>query len=861
MENMSQRFLDDPDFIRECRGFIFRKHVVPLWVLTLVFSCCVLISASVYSIFPEQPFMLLGTVMALFSGLFFAAYYLDSKYKNLINAVEFQNALFAGAARLATEFCLIVRHDGKISYIDPEYDRSVFRLRQNKMRNLKTLLDAGEVSDESREKILAAIAAGTSEKVPFKLPKTDRGAKPLTLTLDQIEVPSNEVDSGRLMLSVTALSRPSGHSLLRVQQEEFKKEYEEYLDDFNIGFYTIKNSGEFTYVSDAFENLLGYTPGQIIGENINIMDLIFDHDVARNLCGTKHDWQEVVVFRSRANTTVYAFINQALLKNSTGKVSGRHAVIMPLARSLVIDEEHGNNKLQNSPDLIKYSPIATALLDKKGNITDYNNSFRDATHINAQHKTNIFGLFAPDKRESARAFFEEVLSGRNDGTKPIDVSIIISQQENKAASLYLKRVTDTYGQLQGIIAHMIDTTELKNLEMRFVHSQKMQAVGQLAGGIAHDFNNLLTAMMGFCDLLLMRHPAGDQSFADIMQVKQNANRAANLVKQLLAFSRKQTLQPEIINITDSLADLSNLIGRLIGENIELKMVHGRELKYIKVDQVQLEQVIINLAVNARDAMPDGGVLSITTSNVLIDEHQTITKGLIPPADDEIIENGEYVLIEVADTGHGMTREIISKIFEPFFSTKAIGSGTGLGLSTVYGIVKQTGGYIYISSKVGKGTKFCIFLKAYDTKGAKQPEHAKLKEAEKEDSADITGIGNILLVEDETPVRIFSHNALTNKGFTVTDADCAETAMNIMKNKGKEIDLIITDVVMPGMSGPDMIKHITVQYPDIKVIFISGYGEDAFIETYGSERTFNFLSKPYSLKQLVMKVKEVLEAKR
>lgn len=855
---MSKRFLDDASVVSESRNFIYRKHVIPLWVLLLIFSFCISTVLSLYTIFPEQQYIALMGAIFLFTVLFMASFVLDFRYKNLINAVEFQNALFSGAARIATEFCLIVRNDGKIVYVDPEYNRKVFRVTNTKMRNLKILLDAGSVSEIEREKLFAALSVGKSERIPFKLPRADSSLKPRNLTLDPIRVPSEAESIGTLTLSVSPLDRPSGYSLLRVRQEEYKKEYEEYLENFQIGFYSTTNSGEFSYISDSFEQTLGYAPGKIVADKINISDLIFDHEIARDFRLTRKEKQEVTVLRSRSNMPVYAFINQTLIRSSNGRVVGRQGIVTPLLRAAVIDKDYVVNKLSKSPDLIKYSPIATALLDNKGLITDLNRSFRDLANIVSPNKMNIFNLVNPDNQENVKYFFHEVLSGKNDGLKPIDILLMVPNQENKAASLYLNRVTDAYGQLQGIIAHMIDTTELKNLEMRFVHSQKMQAVGQLAGGIAHDFNNLLTAMMGFCDLLLMRHPAGDASFSDIMQVKQNANRAANLVKQLLAFSRKQTLQPEIINITDSLADLSNLIGRLIGENIELKMIHGRDLKYIKVDQVQLEQVIINLAVNARDAMPDGGVLTITTNNIVIDEDHPINKNLIPPASDEAIEKGEYVLIEVSDTGHGMSREIISKIFEPFFTTKALGSGTGLGLSTVYGIVKQTGGYIYIASKLGKGTKFSIFLKAYNRTEEKNKNTARLKDdVEKQDIADLSGTGNILLVEDETAVRIFSHNALTNKGFTVLDADCAERALEIVKENGKEIDVIITDVVMPGMSGPDMIRQISSEYPGIKVIFISGYGEDAFIETYGNDRTFNFLSKPYSLKQLITKVKEVL----
>lgn len=859
---MSVRLIDSPEFIKASRDFVIRKHLMPSWVLTLTLCSCLLMLALVSVFFGSSPDKITFSFAGILLVLFFISHYVDSRYKNLLNAIEFQNALFAGAARLATEFCLIVRHDGKIVYIDPEYDHKVFRLRNNNMRSIKTLLDAGEVPAESQEKLLAALNSGVTEKIPFKLPKTNRAARPLTLTLDPIDIPNTPIDTGNFTLSVRPLTRPSGYSLMRVQQEEFKKEYEEYLEDFIVGFYTIKNSGEFSYINSNLEQTLGYEKGDLISEKISISDLVFDQDIAKHLRSAKKDWQEIIVMRSRNNTPIYCFINQSPLRSANGKIVGKHGIIMPLNKDTIVEGEHASNsKTPKSPDLIKYSPIATALLDNKGNITDFNRSFRDFTEIPGKNKVNLLDLITKDAQDTVKSFFDDVITGKIDGNKPSEISIVSQEQENKAASLYLNRVTDAYGQLQGIIAHMIDTTELKNLEMRFVHSQKMQAVGQLAGGIAHDFNNLLTAMMGFCDLLLMRHPAGDQSFADIMQIKQNANRAANLVKQLLAFSRKQTLQPQIINITDSLADLSNLIGRLIGENIELRMVHGRDLKFIKVDQVQLEQVIINLAVNARDAMPEGGTLTIKTSNIVIDNKFSLPKNMIPPAEDEIIEQGEYVLIEVSDTGYGMNREIIGKIFEPFFSTKAIGSGTGLGLSTVYGIVKQTGGYIYISSKVSKGTKFSIFLKAYDTDGSTKPSQSEERDdLVKTDASDLIGSGNILLVEDETPVRIFSHNALINRGFSVLDADCAETALDIIKEKGNEIDVIITDVIMPGMSGPDMIKQISANFPNIKVIFISGYGEDAFVETYGSERSFNFLSKPYSLKQLVVKVKEVLEDK-
>jgi two-component system cell cycle sensor histidine kinase/response regulator CckA len=377
----------------------------------------------------------------------------------------------------------------------------------------------------------------------------------------------------------------------------------------------------------------------------------------------------------------------------------------------------------------------------------------------------------------------------------------------------------------------------------------MQAVGQLAGGVAHDFNNLLTAMIGFCDLLLLRFRPGDQSFADIMQIKQNANRAANLVRQLLAFSRQQTLQPRVIDIGEVLSELSHLLNRLLGENVELKMVQGRNLGTVRVDQGQLEQVIINLAVNARDAMPGGGTLTLKTSNV--ERTEPIYRDL------EVMPPGAYVLIEVSDDGTGIPREIIGRIFEPFFSTKEVGSGTGLGLSTVYGIVKQTGGFIFVESEVGIGTKFSLYLPHHQRRDGEAGPVTHFDALEVMAPRDLTGAGTILLVEDEDPVRLFSARALRNKGYTVLEAKSGEAALQIIDEGTESIDLIITDVVMPRMDGPTLIKQVRETHPDVKVIFISGYTEDTFRKRIGDESDIQFLAKPFSLKQLAFKVKEIM----
>ena len=386
------------------------------------------------------------------------------------------------------------------------------------------------------------------------------------------------------------------------------------------------------------------------------------------------------------------------------------------------------------------------------------------------------------------------------------------------------------------------------LEAQLAQTLRLQAVGQLAGGIAHDFNNLLTAMIGFCDLLLLRHRPGDQSFADVMQIRQNANRAASLVRQLLAYSRQQTLQPHVISLAEVLGELAHLLRRLIGANIALKLDHGRDLHPVLVDQGQLEQVVINLAVNARDAMPEGGTLTIRTQNVTLAEAIPSAGETVPP--------GDYVRIDVVDTGTGIPPEIVDRIFEPFFSTKPIGQGTGLGLSTVYGIVRQSGGYIVLDTKPGHGTTFMIYLPRYAAGAA-----AAARREGEEEARDLTGAGTILLVEDEDAVRLFGARALRNKGYKVIEARSGEAALDILAQDGETIDLLITDVVMPEMDGPALVDKVKAERPDIRVLFISGYAEMGFRQQAKESGALQFLAKPFSLKQLAGKVKDMLEEAR
>lgn len=529
----------------------------------------------------------------------------------------------------------------------------------------------------------------------------------------------------------------------------------------------------------------------------------------------------------------------------------------PLIFALVLNRTTGDKAEETARDaemrfarFFNNAPVGIATVDGEGRIDNANRAFVAYAGADVTRGARLVDLLMEEDRA---AVLEAVDSARKGGAAGVPVDVRLARNPDRVGQLYAARVD--MGPEASVVVYLIDATEQKSLEMQFAQSQKMQAVGQLAGGVAHDFNNLLTAIIGFCDLLLVRHQAGDPSFADVVQIKQNANRAANLTRQLLAFSRRQTLRPKVLSLTDALAELQNLLARLLTEKVELKIVHGRDLGLVKVDQNQLEQVIINLAVNARDAMPDGGRLTIRTANVSEADSRALDHPLMPHA--------EYVLIEVSDTGTGIPKENLGKIFEPFYTTKDPSKGTGLGLSTVYGIIKQTGGFIFPYSTVGKGTSFRIYLPRYietPAEKAAEAEAAAAAAAAPAETADLTGKGTILLVEDEDAVRTFAARALATRGYEVLQAESGEVALDVVKEHDGRIDLIVSDVVMPNMDGPTMARELKTILPGVPIIFVSGYAEDAFAKNLDPDQEFHFLPKPFSLKQLAAAVKDVMGKK-
>ncbi|WP_223163029.1 hybrid sensor histidine kinase/response regulator [Roseivivax sediminis] len=399
-----------------------------------------------------------------------------------------------------------------------------------------------------------------------------------------------------------------------------------------------------------------------------------------------------------------------------------------------------------------------------------------------------------------------------------------------------------------LIAVMTDATELKTLEAQFVQSQKMQAIGQLAGGIAHDFNNLLTAISGHCDLLLLRHTRGDQDYDDLVQINQNANRAAALVGQLLAFSRKQPMKAELLDLRETLSDLTHLLNRLVGAQITLELRHEPALPAIRGDRRQLEQVMMNLVVNARDAMPEGGRILVET------ERLTLSAPL--RRDRAMVEPGDYVVVKVTDTGTGIPPDQVRKVFEPFYTTKRSGEGTGLGLSTVYGIIKQTGGFIFLDSEVGKGTTFKLIFPAQSATARRDAAPAAIPARKIRDAADAAE-GVVLIVEDEAPVRAFAARGLRLKGLTVIEADSGEAALDILSDPGLSVDLIVSDMIMPGLDGPTWVRQAREDRPETGVIFVSGYAADSLGDSAGDVGNATFLQKPFSLNQLAQAVHDRL----
>jgi two-component system cell cycle sensor histidine kinase/response regulator CckA len=730
----------------------------------------------------------------------------------------------------------------KVIFANEAYRRFFANAQVPLPQTLKDLVEPDSPSAELLRQIPKAVADGGRGRAELQVRYREG-------ELDWFDISAQRIRSGQdyVLWSCDIVTTQ------RQIEEYIRSDHEKFADLIEhapIGFYSVDEAGEFLFVNSTLAGWLGLEPEPGGHYRQRLHDILADRiaygapPFSPFADPTLRSGE--VTLQGPNGRAFQAFIRFETVVMQAGGDSDRpqlrtRSAVHDLTRERALEKAVRASE-QYFKRFFEEAPTGIALIDSSGRIEQANEALMQLLSNADWRQKSLMELVHPDDRAAYDRHFGEVI--RHGKAPPLTVRV--AGERPRFVTIFASRREDSAGS-PGCIAHFVDSTEARRLQEQFAQSQKMQAVGLLAGGIAHDFNNLLTAMIGFCDLLLLRHRAGDQSFADIMQIKQNANRAANLVRQLLAFSRQQTLQPRVIDVTDVLGELSHLLRRLIGENIELSMIHGRSLKPVRADAGQLEQVIINLAVNARDAMPNGGKLTIRTENVHTVE--PMQRGA------DVMPIGSYVMVEMSDTGTGIPKDIVDRIFEPFFSTKEVGSGTGLGLSTVYGIVRQTDGFIFVDSDPGRGATFRIYLPEH----AAQPGEAAARAAGAEDDKrDLTGIGTVLLVEDEDAVRLFGARALRNKGYKVLEARSGEAALEIVSEHMDEIDLVISDVVMPRMDGPTLVKELRTRRPDIRVIFISGYAEDAFRRRVDAGEEAHFLMKPFTLKQLATKVKEVLE---
>jgi len=742
--------------------------------------------------------------------------------------------------------------DGKISYVNAQYGELAGGMADGVPVGVPRLFAGQPEASEAVYRLSRAARDGRPATEDIRLigglgGSLGGGSKPVWYRVAVRALPEVEGNDKPLVLwSVEDITRDrerQDNAFLELQRAI------DYLDHAPAGFFSADQQGRVQYLNSTLADWLGYDLAEFEAGTVRLGDIVRG-DGASLLMRGRADGEirtEIIdIDLVKANGTS---IPVRLLHRAARLADGE----LGETRTLVLDRRGGvesEEALRASE--IRFSrffnetPFAIATLDQDGRIIRTNAPFGRIFGWSGTSRpldrVAMTELLTDASRERFASAFEAALQNKSE-IEPVDAQL--TRDGDHAVRLYISGSEEGGESPERANVYALDMTEQRKLEAQFAQGQKMQAVGQLAGGVAHDFNNVLTAIIGFSDLLLLKHKPGDPSFQDLMSIKQSANRAAGLTRQLLAFSRRQTLRPQVLEIPTHIDDLTVLLKRLIGEQIVLKVDHGSQIWPVKADLVQLEQVVVNLVVNARDAMPNGGSITLRTRNVDAAEAAQFSYTGMPPAD--------YVLLEVEDTGTGMPAEIMEKIFEPFFSTKELGKGTGLGLSTVYGIIKQTGGFISPESEVGRGTVFRIFLPRHVPAEGEVTSKAAAATVVK----DLTGHERILLVEDEDNVRAFSARALRATGYEVFEADSGEEALYVLEDIGGQIDLMVSDVVMPEMDGPALLLKVREKLPNLKVIFVSGYAEESVRQDIADDRSVEFLAKPYSLDQINSKVKEVL----
>lgn len=530
-------------------------------------------------------------------------------------------------------------------------------------------------------------------------------------------------------------------------------------------------------------------------------------------------------------TVIIVGVIIAVLMASLQRTNRRAEMLLSAA---VASEARYSDLIENAHDVI-YT------MDLEGNYTSVNRAVERVTGYSTDETLgmNMIDVVAPEDHAKAQEMFTEKLLGADSSAYEVEIIAKDGRRVALEVRTRLNLVDGVAVSIQGIAR---DISERKRLEAQFRQSQKMEAIGQLAGGIAHDFNNLLTVITGHCELSLLNSGSDERLRRHQTQILKAAQRAAGLTRQLLAFSRKQLLQPVVLNLNSVVSEVESMLRRLIGEHIDLRVVLGVDLRSILADRTQMEQLLINLSVNARDAMPNGGRLLIETAEVNLD--------LAAAQKHPGMKPGRQVMLKVSDEGIGMDDATMAHIFEPFFTTKEPGKGTGLGLSTVYGIVKQTGGFILAESELGKGAQFSVYFPCVDEEA--------VSVVEEKAGVNLDGTETILLVEDEESVRTLTGEILRKLGYRILEVPHGKAALSVATKVGIAVDLIVTDVVLPGLSGPEIVEGLDVHCPNAKVLFMSGYIGDEVTRRGVLHEEVNFLQKPFTHDSLARKVRRVLD---
>ncbi len=785
------------------------------------------------------------------------------------SATQTGSPLIKGVLDGAFDGVVVTDRDGRVIYANAAYLDLIDAADLNDMRPVERVFIGDADASEAIYRLLKAAREGKRLQEEVRIAATKN--RPVRWLRFKIRPLGDGKHDGRLTVwSLTDVTRE------RERQENVFQELQhaiDYLDHAPAGFFSVDAKGDIVYLNATLANWLDQDLAQVGSGGLKLDDLVAGDGAAllTTLRGAPGEVKTEVVdldLKTRSGRTLPVRIFHKLAFGADAAPGASRTLVLNRARDDGTDPQRAAEI--RFMRFFHHTPMAIATIDKQGGVVRTNplfaRLFQDARRGEDKDRS-IRAIVVERDRTALEDAIAQAALGKGD-IAPVDATL--AGEAERFGRFYVTAVEEEERDQEAAIIYALETTAQRELENKVTQQQKMDLVGQLAGGIAHDFNNVLSAIMMATDFLLNAHKPTDPSFQDIMQIKQNANRAASLVRHLLAFSRKQTLRPQVLDLGEVLSDLTMLLRRLIGEKVTLEVVHGRDLWPVKVDISQLEQVIVNLAVNARDAMPGGGRLLLRTANVTAKESETFHGKGMPAAN--------YVLVEVADTGTGIPASIVDKIFEPFFSTKDVGKGTGLGLSTVYGIIKQTGGFIYVNSAEQKGTTFRIFLprhvaSAQETAAERAAADVPLDataitdaldaadQVKRAASVDLTGEGTILLVEDEEGLRALNARGLASRGYTVLEAGNGIEAIDVLEKSAGQIDLVVSDVVMPEMDGPTMARELRTRNPGLKIIFVSGYAEDAFQKHLPEHEKgqFAFLPKPFTLKQLVAVVKETLAA--